>query len=47
VLFRINALFKPCVEGNCEGWHRAEIEAVAYHLNLLLGMDYVPPCVFR
>ncbi len=38
---------KPAVEGNGNGWHRVEIEAVAYALNRLLGMDYVPPCIFR
>ncbi|GFH28358.1 uncharacterized protein HaLaN_26835, partial [Haematococcus lacustris] len=44
---RMRAFFKPSVEGNCDGWHRAEVEAVAYQLNRLLGMDYVPPSVFR
>eukprot|EP00899_Mesostigma_viride_P002633 jgi/Mesvir1/12370/Mv00552-RA.3 len=41
------ALFKPAVEGNADGWHRAEIEVVAYRLNMMLGMDYVPPAVYR
>eukprot|EP00899_Mesostigma_viride_P027470 jgi/Mesvir1/7908/Mv11838-RA.1 len=41
------ALFKPHVKGNADGWHRAAVEAVAYHLNLLLGMDHVPPVVYR
>ena len=44
---RCKALFKPFVEGHCEGWHRVPIEAAAYHLNLLLGMDYVPPAFYR
>lgn len=35
------------MEGDGEGWHRVPIEAAAYQLNLLLGMDYVPPAVFR
>jgi len=44
---RIHALFKPAIEGQGNGWHRVEMESVAYHLNRLLGMDYVPPCVFK
>lgn len=36
-------MFKPGIEGNADGWHRAPIEMVAYKLNLMLGMDYVPP----
>ncbi|GAX75953.1 hypothetical protein CEUSTIGMA_g3396.t1 [Chlamydomonas eustigma] len=44
---RCQALFKPAIEGDGEGWHRVPIEAAAYHLNLLLGMDCVPPAVFR
>ena len=47
ITVRCKALFKPAVEGNCEGWHRVTAEAAAYHLNLLLGMDYVPPSVCR
>jgi len=43
----IKAIFKPRVEGDAQGWHRTPIEAVAYKLNLLLGMDYVPPVVYR
>ncbi len=35
------------MEGDCEGWHRVPIEAAAYQLNLLLGMDCVPPAVVR
>ena len=35
------------MEGHGDGWHRVPIEAAAYSLNLLLGMDYVPPAVFR
>ncbi len=44
---RMRAFVKPCVEDHGGGWHRAEVEAVAYRLNRLLGMDYVPPCAFR
>ncbi|KXZ54005.1 hypothetical protein GPECTOR_5g116 [Gonium pectorale] len=44
---RIRAAFKPRVEGDCEGWHRVPIEVAAYQLNLLLGMDVVPPAVWR
>ena len=44
---RCQALFKPTMEGHGDGWHRVPIEAAAYSLNLLLGMDYVPPAVFR
>eukprot|EP00897_Mesotaenium_endlicherianum_P003359 jgi/Mesen1/3050/ME000018S02353 len=42
-----DALFKPRVEGDAEGWHRAPVEWVAYELNLMLGMDYVPPVAYR
>lgn len=41
------AMVKPRVAGDCEGWHRTPIEVVAYRLNLLLGLDLVPPAVFR
>lgn len=41
------AMVKPRVEGDCEGWHRTPIEVAAYRLNLLLGLDLVPPAVFR
>jgi len=45
---RIKALFKPrSEEGEESGWHRVGCEAVAYQLNLLLGMDYVPPSHVR
>eukprot|EP00898_Chlorokybus_atmophyticus_P000399 jgi/Chlat1/135/Chrsp1S03228 len=43
----LKALFKPTIEGHADGWHRAPIEWVAYELNLLLGMDYVPPVAYR
>ncbi|KAG1657433.1 hypothetical protein FOA52_011713, partial [Chlamydomonas sp. UWO 241] len=42
-----SALFKPSLEGDGAGWHRVPIEAAAYHLNLLLGMDLIPPAVYR
>lgn len=44
---RVKALFKPCMPGDGDGWHRVPIEAAAYQLDLVLGMDYVPPAVFR
>lgn len=40
---QIDAMCKPGIEGHADGWHRAAIELVAYELNLMLGMDYVPP----
>jgi len=43
----LNAIFKPKVEGDGDGWHRASIEWVAYELNRMLGMDYVPPAAYR
>ncbi|EFJ42178.1 hypothetical protein VOLCADRAFT_97759 [Volvox carteri f. nagariensis] len=44
---KMRAAFKPRVEGDCEGWHRVPIEVAAYQLNLMLGMDVVPPAVMR
>ena len=44
---RLKALFKPRVEGDADGWHRVPMEWVAYRLNLMLGMDYVPPVAYR
>ena len=44
---RVRAIFKPRVEGDAEGWHRTPMEWVAYRLNLLLGLDYVPPVAYR
>lgn len=44
---QIGAMVKPRIKGDADGWHRAPIEWVAYELNLLLGMDYVPPVVYR
>lgn len=44
---RVQTLFKPRVEGDAKGWHRAPVEWVAYELNKLLGMDYVPPVAYR
>lgn len=40
-------MVKPFVRGHADGWHRVEVEAAAYKLNRLLGMDYVPPTVYR
>ena len=28
----VKALFKPRVEGDCEGWHRVPIEVAAYQV---------------
>ena len=45
---RLKALFKPKSEdGEATGWHRIGGEVAAYHLNLLLGLDLVPPTVMR
>lgn len=44
---KCKALFKPTLEGDGDGWHRVPIEAAAYHLNRLLGMDHVPPAAYR
>jgi len=41
------ALMKPREWGDSDGWARAPMEYVAYRLNRLLGMDYVPPTVYR
>lgn len=41
------ALFKPRVWGDGDGWSRTPMEYVAYALNLALGMDYVPPTAYR
>ena len=39
----IEAVFKPKIEGDGDGWHRASMEYVAYKLSRMLGMDLVPP----
>jgi len=41
----LKAFFKPDVVN--DEWNRVTCEVVAYHLNLLLGMDLVPPAVHR
>lgn len=41
------ALFKPRFYGDGNGWNRVPMEYVAYELNLLLGMDLVPPAAYR
>lgn len=43
----LRAIFKPRVPGDAGGWHRAPMEYVAYRLNLLVGLDYVPPTAYR
>jgi hypothetical protein len=47
VLWYVLALIEPRENGDFEGWHRTPIERMAYLLNLLLGLDYVPPTVYR
>ena len=44
---RLKAIFKPRVQGEADGWHRAPMEMVAYRLNLLLGLDHIPPVAYR
>jgi hypothetical protein len=43
----IEAVFKPKIEGDGDGWHRANMEYVAYKLSRMLGMDLVPPAAYR
>lgn len=40
-------LFKPRLYGDNDGWGRNSIEYVAYALNRMLDMDYVPPVAYR
>ncbi len=42
-----DALFKPRPYGDGDGWNRVPMEWVAYKINLLLGMDYIPPAAYR
>eukprot|EP00270_Netrium_digitus_P012893 TRINITY_DN4238_c0_g1_i1.p1 TRINITY_DN4238_c0_g1~~TRINITY_DN4238_c0_g1_i1.p1 ORF type:complete len:723 (-),score=172.39 TRINITY_DN4238_c0_g1_i1:220-2388(-) len=46
--FQSQAVFKPFLPGDayCR-WRRAPADWVAYRLNLLLGLDMVPPAVIR
>ncbi|PSC70153.1 phosphatidylinositol kinase [Micractinium conductrix] len=44
---RVRAIYKPRVYGDADGWHRTPMEFVAYRLNLLLGLDLVPPTAYR
>lgn len=44
---RVRAIYKPRVYGDAGGWHRTPMEWVAYRLNLLLGLDLVPPTAYR
>ena len=44
---RVRAIYKPRVYGDAGGWHRTPMEWVAYRLNLLLGLDLVPPVAYR
>jgi hypothetical protein len=41
------ALFKPRLYGDHDGWGRNTMEYVAYALNRMLQMDYVPPVAYR
>lgn len=41
------ALFKPRLYGDNEGWGRSPIEYVAYALNRMIKMDLVPPVAYR
>jgi hypothetical protein len=41
------ALFKPREYGDGDGWNRTPMEYVAYVVNRMLGMDYVPPVAYR
>jgi len=43
----IECVFKPKIEGDGDGWHRASMEYVAYKLSRMLGMDLVPPAAYR
>ena len=43
----MRAIYKPRVYGDAGGWHRTPMEWVAYRLNLLLGLDFVPPVAYR
>lgn len=43
----MRAIYKPRVYGDAGGWHRTPMEWVAYRLNLLLGLDLVPPTAYR
>lgn len=42
-----HAFLKPRQWGDEDGWARTPMEYVAYALNRRLGMDYVPPTVYR
>jgi hypothetical protein len=42
-----DAMFKPRVWGDAGGFARAPMEYVAYSLNRMLEMDYVPPTAYR
>ncbi len=44
---RRQVIIKPREWGDNDGWARAPMEYVAYVLNRALGMDYVPPTVYR
>ena len=41
------AIFKPREWGDKDGWSRTPMEYVAYYMNKILGMDYIPPTAYR
>lgn len=41
------AIMKPREWGDSNGWARSPMEYVAYRLNRLLHLDYVPPTAYR
>lgn len=43
----VQAIFKARMWGDNDGWNRTPVEYVAYRLNRMLGMDYVPPVAYR
>ena len=43
----VQAIFKARMWGDNDGWNRTPVEYVAYRINRLLDMDYVPPVAYR
>lgn len=44
---RLLAIFKPRTWGDRDGWGRTPMEAAVYRLDRILGLDLVPPTVYR
>lgn len=44
---RHTAIFKPRQWGDRDGWGRTPMEAAVYRLDRILGLDLVPPTVYR